>query len=496
MQKIDYDTIHDFGLPGQVLMENAGVMVVRQIMWRNMPRIDNVRVAVFCGPGNNGGDGFVISRHLFSQGISCDTFTFGEDDSYQGDALENLKILRNFGAPVSRISSADDVAGIEGYDIILDAIFGTGLVRDVEGVYADIVDLINQSGGEVYSVDIPSGICSDTGRILGKAVRADVTVTFGLAKIGHFVPPGIDHTGDLNVSHISFPPELRNSLNIKAEVIDQKDIRQRIPRRNTEQHKGNNGHLLMFAGQKGTTGAATLATTAAFRAGSGLVTLATDSFSASLVQKIRPEVMTCDLSETSVEESIKGKNVIAFGPGFGVNPGALENLRFLSENTRLPLVIDADGITLLAENKEILESLKNRPVVLTPHPGEMARLLACSTEEVQANRIELAREFATRNQVFLVLKGAATVVAGPDGRIALNPTGSPAMGTAGMGDVLTGILASLIGQGLETWDAIRFGVFLHGLSADLVSRRRGERGMMAGDVAENLPDTMRSLLEI
>jgi NAD(P)H-hydrate epimerase len=387
--------------------------------------------------------------------------------------------------------------------VIVDALLGTGLKSEVTGLYAEVIGIINNSGKPVVAVDIPSGIDAATGRVLGCAVRAKSTVTFALAKCGHVLYPGADHTGKLQIVDIGIPPEIIASAE-GHEFLDMPTVRPLCKERSRNAHKGDAGHCLIIAGSPGKTGAAAMAANSAVRAGAGLVTLAVPAILNSILEVKTTEAMTIPIPDndcglfgdeafTAILLATMGKNAVALGPGISQNPEIALLVRDLVENISQPLVIDADGLNAISEDPNILAKKKSAIVILTPHPGEMGRLAALSTGEVEHNRIGVAQAYAVKYQVYLILKGARTIIAAPDGAIAINGSGNPGMASGGMGDVLTGVLAALLAQGYEPFSACKLGVFIHGYAADLVAAEKGEIGISAVDIQERLPFAIKEI---
>jgi NAD(P)H-hydrate epimerase len=507
MQEIDRRAITEFGVPGLTLMENAGRACV-DVISDEFGTGGGKRALVISGKGNNGGDGSVIARLLHQLGWDVRVFVLSGQGEISGDAAVNLKRLPP--EMVNFCTGTGKLAGLLGEDIhkadlIVDAMLGTGLNSDVGGIYREAVDLVNGSGRPVLAVDIPSGIQGDNGRVLGAAVKASITVTFAFAKPGHVLYPGAGHTGRLTVADIGIPGDLMETA-AGHDFLTAADIRPMLRHRDRQSHKGSFGHCLIIAGSTGKTGAAALSANSAVRAGSGLVTLAIPESLNPVLEIKTTEAMTAPLPDSGsgylaacalpdIEGLLPGKDALAVGPGLGRAPETAALVQTLVQTVELPLVIDADGLNALAEDIAVLRRKRSSALVLTPHPGEMARLLGRSVPEVEADRIALAREFARDYGVCLVLKGARTIIASPDGQAAINGSGNPGMASGGMGDVLTGIICSLLGQGYSARDACRLGVFIHGCAADLVARVKGEIGISASDVQEMLPYAYKKLLD-
>lgn len=505
MEEIDKQAILEYGISGLQMMENAGRSCVEEIIAEFGL---NGRSVVIAGKGNNGGDGYVIARLLGQKGWNVKVIVLAEREQISGDAATNLEKLAvsaiNFCTDEGQLSALH-TEEIFHADVIVDALLGTGLRSNISGIYLEAIDMMNASGRPVVSVDIPSGIHGTTGRILGSAVRAYITVTFAFAKLGHVLYPGAEHTGRLVVADIGIPPKLMETA-LGYDFLNEDTMRPMLHRRDRQAHKGQFGHCLIIAGSTGKTGAAALAANSAVRAGSGLVTLAAAESIHTVLEIKTTEVMTFPLPDSgsghlsnhafpAIEKLLVGKDAVALGPGLDTRPGTYALVQNLVETISLPLVIDADGLNALAEDITVLKRKKSKQVILTPHPGEMSRLLGTSIPDVEAIRISVAQEFARNYGVYLVLKGARTIIASPSGTAAINGSGNPGMATGGMGDVLTGIIVSLLGQGYSGWDACRLGVFLHGFAADMVAEEKGEIGINASDVIEKLPYAYNKLLK-
>jgi NAD(P)H-hydrate epimerase len=505
MQELDRLTIERFGVPGVELMERAGRNCADIIEERYGS--SSARTATVCaGKGNNGGDGLVIARLLHERGWTVSVLLLGTRDELRGDAKVNLKRLP---AGVLLLefheSSPSWQTQLSGADVVVDALFGTGLNSQVSGVHADIVGLINASGRPVVAVDIPSGIDATTGKVLGAVVRAEVTVTFALAKLGHILYPGAAHVGELLVTDIGIPAELISGAT-GVEYVDGESAALLLRPRSLLCHKGDNGHSLIVAGSTGKSGAASMAANSAMRSGAGLVTLAAPASIHGVLEVKTTEAMTVPLADNGfgalamaavvqVTELFAGRDVVAIGPGLGLLPETQQLVRELVAAASLPLVLDADALNAVAGHLEVLKNSGAPAVIMTPHPGEMGRLVAIPTAAVEADRLGVASAFATKNRVHLVLKGARTVVAAPDGRLAVNASGNPGMASGGMGDVLTGVITALLAQGYEPFVACCLGVYCHGAAADLVALEKGEIGLIATDVQEMLPKVFKTLIE-
>lgn len=507
MRRMDRSTIDDFGIPGRVLMENAGrgaCAFFLEAVYRHHPGA----VGVAVGPGNNGGDGLVMARYLHQKGIPTTVFLFAQRARLEGDAAANLNLLDAMGVPVATLPNGPAIesqrTSIVHQRTWIDALLGTGLDSDVRGLLRTAIDHINRQARPVFAVDIASGLNADTGQICGACTRAVATATFGFAKVGHLVYPGRERTGRLKIVDIGIPPQVAAGTGCRQHLITPAALKSKMSNRSATAHKGQTGHLLVLAGTPGKTGAAAMTAVASLRAGAGLVTLGIPQSLNSVLEAISPEVMTAGLPETAegaLDESageailsmIEGKRCLAVGPGIGTHASTGRLLNRLIRECSIPMVVDADGLNLIAASTPMLAQ-RQSPLVLTPHPGEMARLSGRPTADIQGDRIGHARAFAQRHQVFLVLKGAATIVAGPDGNVFVNPTGNAGMAAGGMGDVLTGLIAGLIAQGMTPFDAARTGVYLHGAAADRVARQYAPIGYLATQVGDAVPHAMAALL--
>ena len=519
MREMDRLTVERVGIPYQTLMETAGARVVEAII-EKYGSVEEKWYAVYCGKGNNGGDGAVIARLL---AMRCAgqvvLYLFGKIEETKGEARINFEAFKRLAdqEPESRsyrrvwfieISSESDEIDFyaAGSDLIIDALFGTGLSRSAEGLYEKAIRTINEPGvnTSVIAVDIPSGLSSDTEQPIGPFVRADLTVSFTAPKIGNVLSPACDANGKLVIAQIGTPDWLvENESGSYLNLIEEKQIAEwlKASRRASDAHKGSVGDVLLIAGARGKTGAAALASETVLRAGAGLVTVATaQSAQALLVTQARNEVMTEPLPETesgaiaheALERAIQlaqKRTVIAIGPGLSSSDESTR--RFVSDFIRqrtVPVVIDADGLNALAPWPDDLRGSDELPIIITPHPGEMARLTGKTNAEVVTDRINTAREFATQHHVITVLKGSHTIIAAPDGEVYVNPTGNAGMATAGSGDVLTGLTAGLLAQRTqEALEAVIAAVYLHGLAGDIAASELGLRSLMASDISEKIP---------
>lgn len=499
MREADRRTIADVGLPGVVLMENAGRAVVCEIV-RRYQHLAPGPVLVLCGKGSNGGDGLVVARTLLQRGWQVTTVLLAAEALIDGDARTYLDILQRLAAPIEFVPDLTRVETLLDQlptpVLIIDALFGTGLSAPVRGHYAFALEWMNRSLATKVAIDIPSGLDATTGAILGVVFVADLTVTFASAKLGQIIYPGVACCGELVVAEIGIPQTILDEVAVGI-LLEAEEVRRFLPLRPVTGHKGTFGHLLLVAGSGGKSGAAVLAAAAALRTGAGLVTVAAPrSLQKTLASKLT-EAMTAPLDEVDGELAVttfaqisalwQGKSVLAIGPGLGRSAATCALVRRIVQECPLPLVIDADGLFALAGHDEVLAARAVGTTILTPHPGEMAHLLGCEITAIEMDRVGMARRFAEQHGVVLVLKGARTVIAAPDGGIFINPTGHAGMATGGMGDLLTGIIAALLTQGAPPLAAAAAGVWLHGRSGDRLCSRFGDAGLLASDLLTEIP---------
>ncbi len=508
MRRADRRAADELGIGTLLLMENAGRGAADAIE-RVYGRCAGRRVAIVCGRGNNGGDGFVVARHLAGRGAAIEVWLIGRAAAIQGDAAANLEILRRAAIPLTEVTERTGAAGIEGLhralqsaDLLIDALLGTGVSGPVSGLLADAIAALNAAARPVCALDLPSGLSADGGALLGPTVRADLTITFGLPKRALFLHPGALQAGRVEVADLGVPRGwLERGLSVS--LLEATDVRAVLPARPADAHKGHYGHLLVVAGSVGKTGAAVLACLGALRAGTGLVTCALPATQQPVVAGRLAEAMTDPLPETAAQtlsakaldrlhELSTRMDAIAVGPGVGLEPETQMVVRELVRTAERPMVVDADGLTALVGHLEALRGARAARL-LTPHPGEAARLLGTSITEVQVDRVESARRLARETGALVALKGAGTVVAAPEGEVTVNPTGNPGMATGGTGDVLTGVAGGLLAQGVAPDAALRAAVYLHGLAGDLVAMERGGVGLLAGDLADAVPAAVRKV---
>ena len=506
MREADRFTIEDIGIPSLVLMENAGRQVVAAIEAAYEEQLAG-RVAVLCGRGNNGGDGFVVARTLLQRGVDTAVFVIGSLGDVRGDARTNLDILGRLGLTVVEIGDEQSwelhFSEISQCTLIVDAILGTGLKAAVNGMLETVFADVNASDIPIVAVDLPSGLSADTPHLIGDCVSAAMTVTLAAPKLPLVLPPGETHAGDVVIADIGVPYEVVEGLEGPyVDLLTPEQLRVLIEPRAAESHKGDFGRVTVIAGSIGKTGAAMLSGMAALRSGAGLVTVATPASCLPVVASMAPELMTEALLDfdgcvaaAAVDRVMElAHDVIACGPGLGRTREASAFVRALVDRATVPLVLDADALTLLAEEPGGLLGRDDRDVIITPHPGEMARLAGMTIDEVQANRLQVASDFATTHHVYVVLKGHRTVIATPTGRVFINPTGNPGMATAGTGDVLTGMVAAWLAQLLDAEAACRLAVFLHGAAGDRAETEHGQIAMTSTDVLDRLGDAVNALL--
>ncbi|MGQ9558388.1 MAG: NAD(P)H-hydrate dehydratase [Desulfurispora sp.] len=508
MRELDRQAIEEYGIPGLVLMENAGRSIVQEAL-EMLGQVRGRQVTVFIGKGNNGGDGLVAARHLYNLGAEVKVLSLAPLEEISGDAAVNLAVWQRMGQRVYYAGREEDLNAVRLFlvktDLIIDAIYGTGFQGQVREGAGKIFDVINTSGKPVLAVDIPSGLIADTGQVGGNCIQATRTVTFALPKVGLLVEPGASLCGQLKVADISIPAVLLESEQLKRHLLDAAVVAGWLPVRRSTDHKGDFGHVLVVAGAAGYSGAAVLCARAAARAGAGLVTLAVPASLQPVVSTMAPEIMTLALPQTErqtvsseawpvIKKKLERCQVLALGPGLTTHPETVGMVRELLLQCEVPVVLDADGLNALVGRTTIFRQMK-APLVITPHPGELARLLGVTVEQVQERRLYLAEETAARWRLTLVLKGARTLVACPDGTLYINPTGNPGMASGGSGDVLTGVIAGLLAQGLTAGEAAAAGVYAHGLAGDLAADEKGLQGMLAGDILSCLPRAWQVIRE-
>jgi NAD(P)H-hydrate epimerase len=506
MRECDRRTIEELGVPGARLMENAGSAVAAAIRER-FPAAR--RIAYLCGKGNNGGDGFVAAGR--ASGAEPHVYLLGSRQDVRGDARQHLAAYEASGGRLSEVAS--ESAWVElrervfAADLLVDALLGTGLSRAPEGLVGRVIAELESRAGlpPVVAVDLPSGVSSDSGALPGPALRAALTVALAALKHGHVLPPACDRVGELRVAEIGIPAALLEQAGSRLGLLTAADAAAAFPVRPPGAHKGDFGHVLVIAGSLGKSGAAILAASGALRTGAGLVTVATPAPALPLVAAGRPELMTeplpvsgsGDLGGEALDRILalaRERDAVVLGPGLGQEAATRELVRRFVGQCPVPLVVDADGLNALSGGPgDAAERLRGARAIVTPHPGEMARLSGSSVAQVQGARLEAARSFAARSGAVVVLKGQRTIVAEPAGRAAVNPTGNPGMATGGTGDVLAGMLGALLARGCPLWLAATAGVFVHGSAGDHACARLGPESLLAGDVVDALPEALRGL---
>ena len=495
IRECDRMAADNFSMPSVLLMENAAIAVVKRI--EECFEIKNLKTAIFCGKGNNGGDGLAIARLLSIKGAKvCVFFTSGTE--YSGDALINLKIAKCMDIDMHDCISDCDISS---FDIVIDAILGTGIKGEVYSCVSEIIENINNNSKYTVAVDIPSGINSDSGEVCGTAIKANETVTFAAYKRGMFLFPGCEYCGKITVSDISMPRELL--CNINVQLTDKEFVRELIGKRSKNTHKGNYGRILIIGGSTGLTGAAYLASMGALKSGGGLITLGIcESLNPIMEQKLT-EVMTLPLKESNghlsadsyetISKLINRCNCVLFGPGLGISRDIQILLKNILRESRVPVIIDADGINALSRDKSILEEC-NCSVILTPHAGEMSRLTGKSIEEIENNRFETSLETAEELGATIILKGHHTIVTGANGMQYINNTGNPGMATGGSGDVLAGMISAFAARGIQEEKAAAAAVYLHGLAGDIARDKFGEESLTPSDIIENISKAIKECM--
>jgi NAD(P)H-hydrate epimerase len=500
MRALDRHTIETLDVPGELLMESAGRAVVDVVLEQLRP---GDPVAVVCGAGNNGGDGLVVARHLQLLGVPVRAALLTDPGRLRGDAASNLRRARSVGVQLEGPRWRAPQAGV-----VVDAIFGTGLSRAVTGTAAASIRRINAAHAarpdelRVVAVDLPSGLCADTGSVLGLAVEADATVTLGLPKLGLALEPGRSRAGRVRVAHIGIA-ETAPDTAPTAELWTRAGVGARLPARPRDGHKGSFGHALIVAGSEGKSGAAALAAEGATRIGAGLVTLACPAGLNDVLEIKCTEAMTAPLPDTparglaaGAEEAVLAlaatRDAVGLGPGLGRDTETLSLVRAVAKRLEVPLALDADAIFAFRDDPALLTA-RRAPTVLTPHPGEAAELLGCSANDVNRDRPGAARRLAHQSGAVVLLKGAATVTAAPDGGLVVNPTGGPLLASGGTGDVLLGLVTGLLTQGLAASDAAALAAYVHGAAADALACERGDAGLLAGELAQAVPAAVESL---
>jgi NAD(P)H-hydrate epimerase len=508
MRKIDECAIREYGIPGILLMENAAVSVTAEALSMIDGYMDGF-VTVVAGSGNNGGDAFAVARMLHAKGVCVRVYLVGEKGSVAGDALLNMNIIERIGLDV--IELTEEKGGLERFSeymasssLVIDGVFGTGLSREVTGFTAMVLGLMNDSGSRILSIDIPSGVDGSDGSIKGICIKAEATVTFCLPKLGLLLNPGCEFTGRLVTADIGIPPCAVAKQDIRTWIIDRQMAVSMLPSRSPDSNKGDCGRALIITGSNGMTGSGCLSSTAALRAGAGLVYTGVPSSLAGIYGSKLTEPIIIPLEDSGtgclsatcserILESLDKMDAVAIGPGLTVTEDIRKIVELVIVNCKSPLILDADALNAISPDASVLKKLKTEALV-TPHPGEMARLLGVEIKDVQADRVGAALKFALEYGVIVVLKGSRTVVAFPDGKVFVNMTGNAGMATAGTGDVLTGIITGIVAQGAEIGAAVVAGVYLHGLAGDAAADYRGIHGIVAGDLVDILPVAIKEAI--
>jgi ADP-dependent NAD(P)H-hydrate dehydratase / NAD(P)H-hydrate epimerase len=498
MSALDRQAIEELAIPGRTLMETAGRAVADACDARLEP---GSRVVVACGPGNNGGDGFVTAHALAARGHGVQVFAFADPSHLKEDARAALATIEKAAecsvAVVTDARSLVDFAtAAASADLVVDALFGVGLDKEVRGIVGDAIGIINEKARQVVAVDIPSGVDANTGAVLGRAVEAHVTVTFGFAKRGHYLFPGAELCGEIVVADIGIPQKLAAKLGVASHVLHRSDIPDMLPKRRADAHKGHFGTVVVVGGSQETPGAAMLAAQAALRSGAGLVRLAADQQTLGLLRAVTPDVML--LARAEGEEPgawaarlLEVATALVVGPGWSTTASRYADLAALFERAMVPVCLDADALNILAEHPDLWSKLR-APTIITPHPKEMSRLTRRGVTDVQRDRLAAALELAAARNCIVVLKGAGTVIADPGGEAAIAAVGNPGMATGGTGDVLAGLIGGLLAQGLDPRSAARLGVLAHGAAGDVAAETHGQAGLSASDVIAALGTVWRA----
>jgi NAD(P)H-hydrate epimerase len=497
MKSIDRRATDRFAIPSLLLMENAALAVTDAIFEHYAT---SERVSIFCGPGSNGGDGLAVARHLENRGVVPAVFILGDRRKYAGDAATNLTICQRLAIPMYDVTDSDSLATALVHaadaDVVVDALFGTGLNRPPEGIYAEAIESMNELGLPIVAVDVPSGANASSAQPFDPCVQAAVTVTFAAPKICHVFEPAAVLCGEVIVADISIPDAAIQDEAVTLALTTPADVRPFLALRLASTHKGTYGHVGIVAGSPGKAGAAVMCARGAIRTGAGLVTVATDPSTAAVVNAGSVESMTFPIekawSRPEVTTFLGGKDAALVGPGLGDDEESYAFVRDIIKGIEQPLVIDASGLNAFAGRaKEI--NPHGRPRIITPHPGEMARLLGSTTKDVVANRIDVAGQAARLCKCVVVLKGHQTLIADPEGHVNVNPTGNPGMASGGMGDVLGGMIAAFLARGVDPFDAACVAVYLHGFAGDLLKEEMGDTGLAAMDLAERIPRAIQRL---
>jgi len=504
MRQIDREAIEGRGIPSEQLMENAGQGIARRILANLLPSSGSGSAAVFCGKGNNGGDGYVVARHLYKAGVTVSVYFLGPIDKLSTDAKLNFDRAAGMGLDLHEITSMEDLPEVIESDVLVDAVFGTGFSGAPRGLAGEVIDYIAEQECLIASVDLPSGINADNGQFEGAVVPADYTYTLALPKFGLYLSPGRELAGDVEIVPIGIPEDVVPAFDLTIDLITEEYVSDTLPVRKPDGHKGDFGRVLLVAGSTGLTGAAAMAAESALRAGCGLAKLACPRTVQPILAQMVAEATSHPLPDVAkkgalalrslgeIRSLLKEHDALVLGPGIGRHHETVELVRRLVEKLEKPAIIDADGLNALAGHTEILRNCP-APLVLTPHPGEFRRLAGVEVPEDIHERTQMARKFAAEHEVVLVLKGSPTLVAGPDGDCWLNPTGNDGMATGGSGDVLSGVIGAFLAQEMRPIDAAVCGAYVHGLAGDLAAEMLTPRAMIAGDLIEYLPQVFEVL---
>ena len=499
MRTVDKLSTTELNIPAILLMENAGLKTAQAIR-REYGDLKNKHVCIICGKGNNGGDGFVVGRHLSRMGADVEFFSTAPLSEFKDEAAANRQIAESLRLTIHDIRTIEDLRPAFAPDLIVDALLGTGIRGEVTGLYRALIDWMNAQTVPIVAVDTPSGVNCETGEVAGAAVHASFTVTMGNIKTGQLFYPARSHQNKLFVADLNAPPFILEKANTRKFLAIPEDIASLLPERPSDSYKNTFGKVLLIAGSTGLTGAATMASLSVLRSGAGMVVLGIpERFNPVLEEKVT-EVMTAPLPETEdgsihsraishIDRWLQWSHVLALGPGLSTHPETQTFVRAFLGKANKPIVIDADGINNLAGQLDLIRNY-TADIVFTPHVGELSRLIGVSQKNILANRVALLKEWAPKLKCTLLLKGAPTLIADPSGTVYFNPTGNAGMATAGSGDVLTGLIAGFLAQGLTGTQAAIVGAFVHGMAGDLARQKLGQRGMIAGDILDHVPDAL------
>ncbi len=505
MREADRRTIREVGIPASVLMESAGRAAVRTMVER-IEDLESRSIVIVCGKGGNGGDGLVVLRTLANLGYDARAIVLAPFEALSAEALDNLQAALKLGLSVESAPAADSwsdvLAQIASADVVVDALFGTGLTEPPRAFHRHVIEDLNSLETFRVALDVPSGLSSDSGVVHGVAFDADLTIAFAAPKVCHFLSPASELCGEVAVVEIGIPPRFLESATPRLETLEPSILAEALPRRRPVSHKGTFGHLLILAGSLGKTGAAVMAAEAALRAGVGLVTVASAKSAIPIMAPQIPEAMWEALPETesgavSIEaaprlrELLRERQAFAVGPGLGTEDETVDLICEIVAASEIPTVVDADGLNAFARKPGSIPS--GRALALTPHPGEAGRLLGTSAKEVENDRLTAVRRLAQSTKAHVLLKGRRTLVSDPSGNVLVNLTGNAGMATGGTGDVLTGIVGSLLAQGIDVEEALPLGAHVHGLAGDLGAAEIGQTSLVATDLIGKLPAALRSL---